>query len=312
MNVLLLLGGLITLLVSGDLLVRGGVTIAGKFKLSRLVIGMTLVSFGTSSPELVVSLQSVIAGASDISTGTVIGSNLSNIGFILGLTILIRPMNVNRTSVTIDAPLVLASTLLLYLFFLDGKLGRIEGIIMVIILLVYVVYSIIKSRKSGENHSENDTAVAKMPLWVALLMVALSILGLRYGAEWLVTGATHLARDVGISELAISISIVAVGTSLPELSTSLMAAIRKENDISIGNILGSNLFNILGILGVTAIVKPLPVNSQILSSDMFWMGGITLLLFLFMLPARSGRLVRAEGFILLITYAVYLTMVLTR
>ena len=175
-----------------------------------------------------------------------------------------------------------------------------------------MVYSVRKARKSGEVDAGDDSPAGKGSIWMALVMVALSLAGLRFGAEWLVAGATNLAREVGISELAISISIVAIGTSLPELATSLMAAIRRENDISIGNILGSNLFNTLGILGVTAAVMPIPVNRQILSSDMFWMGGMTLLLFLFMVPARAGRLVRAEGLLLLATYALYLTLVLTR
>jgi len=310
MNILLLLLGFVTLLISGDVLVRGGVSIASRFHVSKLVIGMTLVSLGTSAPELVVSLQSVLTGHADLSMGTVIGSNMANIGFILGLTILITPMLVNKRTVKVDTPVMLGATFLLYLFIQNGSLNRWEGALFSLLLIAYIVLTIYRSRKEPDETTVHETSAKVYPFWISLLMVVVSIVGLRFGAGWLVTGATEIARSLGVSEYVISITVLAVGTSLPELATSLVAAVKKESDISIGNIVGSNLFNVLGILGITALVKPIGINNQILSGDIYWLAGMSVLLFLFMIPARSGRLVRAEGAGLILLYGAYIFFVI--
>ncbi|MCD6331682.1 MAG: calcium/sodium antiporter [Bacteroidales bacterium] len=308
MNILLLLGGFIALLLSGDLLVRGGVSLAGHFRVSKLVIGMTVVSLGTSAPELVVSLQSVFSGHSDISIGTVIGSNMSNIGFILGMAVMILPMTVSRITARRDAPVMFLATVMLFVFVRNGLLDRSEGIVFVILLVGYLVFSIGDSRRIHRKEPQNQI-IPHYVLWKSILLVLAAIIGLRYGAQWLVNGATGIARQIGISEYAISLTVVAVGTSLPELATSLVAAIKKENDISIGNIIGSNLFNIWGILGITASFRPININARVSHIDIYWLLAISALLLLFMLLKKRIKINRVEGAVLFTGYLLYLVFV---
>lgn len=305
MDYLFLLLGFVVLLISGDLLVRGGVSLASRFHLSTLVVGMTVVSLGTSAPELVVSLKAVISGKADFSTGTVVGSNISNIALVLGLTAVILPLAVNSRSTLFDWPVMFGATLLFFLFILDRELGTFEGVLFVLLLIAYIVYSIFHSRRENRRNKP-EFLPPKYSLPISILIILFSIVGLRYGADWLVRGASGVAAKFGISDYIISVSIVAFGTSVPELATSVIAAFKKETDISIGNIIGSNLFNIFGILGITAVIKPISVNQQILDFDIYWLGGICLLLFLMMLPFKNNRISRLEGSILVLSYLVYL------
>ncbi len=303
-------GGLIVLLLSGDFLVRGGVSLAGHFKVSTLVVGLTVVSLGTSAPELMVSLKAVLNGQSDISTGTVIGSNISNIALVLGLTALVLPISVNKRTTLFDWPIMFGATLIFFVFILNKSLDRIEGLLFVLLLAAYVIYSLWNSRK--QEQSKTDTVVKpKYKLWQSILIIVVSGVGLRYGADWLVVGAAGIATSFGISEYLISVSIVAFGTSVPELATSLIAAFKKEMDISVGNIIGSNIFNIWGILGITAAIKPISVNQQILDFDMYWLIGICVVLLLFMLPVKRGKILRWNGAILVASYAFYLIKIFT-
>lgn len=306
MDYLLLLMGLTVLLVSGEFLVRGGVSLARRFQISTLVVGMTVVSMGTSAPELVVSLKAVLSGKADFSTGTVIGSNISNMALVLGLTALVLPIAVNRRSTFFDWPVMFLATLLFYgVVFRDAELGTVEGVFFVALLVAYVWYSVVHSRKQSRKNKTESLQPA-YSLAVSVVVIIASVIGLRYGATWLVEGASGIASSFGVSDYIISVTVVAFGTSVPELATSLVAAFRKETDISIGNILGSNLFNILGILGVTAMVKPIQVNQQILDFDIFWLGGICLLLLATMIPFKTGRINRWEGGLLLSSYLGYL------
>lgn len=306
--IVLLIVGLIFLIGGGELMVRGSIGIALKFKISALVVGMTVVAFGTSMPELLVSLNAVLADLHDISTGNVIGSNICNIGLVLGLTALVFPIAINKNSIRIDWPMMMTASIVLYLFMRDLLLIWWEGLIFVFTLIIFGTWLIRKSRKEGlQDASEEDEAMkksSKLPLWLSMLFVLAGILALFFGSDWFVQGATDIARLLNVSERVIGLSLVALGTSIPEIITSLVAAFRKETDISIGNILGSNIFNILGILGITSIVKPIQINPDILYVDTWWMLGLAFIILPIMLLRK--KMGRVEGFILLTIYSSYI------
>ncbi len=308
MDYILLFLGFLILLLSGDLLVRGGVSLARHFKVSTLVVGMTVVSLGTSAPELVVSLKAAFSGHADFAIGTVIGSNISNIGLVLGLTVIIMPIAINPRSVHLDWPVMMGATILLLFFIQSGDLVHHEGMIFVFLLSGFIFYSIWSSRRPDSDKKE-ETPPPKYPLLLSLAIILASSVGLWFGADWLVKGASGIARSFNVSEYVISASVIAFGTSVPELATSMIAAIKKESDISIGNIIGSNLFNILGILGITAAIKTVAVNDQVLNFDIWYLGGISILLFLMMLPQKKASLGRAKGAILVLAYVIYIVMV---
>ncbi|MGC9471745.1 MAG: calcium/sodium antiporter [Bacteroidales bacterium] len=305
-----LLLGLFLLLISGEFLVRGGTSLARNFRVSNLVIGVTVVSLGTSAPELVVSLDAALTGHPAIAIGNVIGSNISNMALILGLVALILPIPVNRNSIRYDWPVMMLAGVLFFLFILNGWLQRWEGILFFLSLIGFVSWSIIRSRKEN-NHRKVKLPPAGYRVWPSFLLVAVSSVGLVFGANQLVNGASGIALRLGVSEHAISVTVVALGTSLPELATSLVAAIRKEMDISVGNIIGSNIFNLFGILGLTATVKPIPVARDV-TPDVLWMLGLSVLLLLFMLPLRNGKIRRWEGLVFLVCYAIYVYLVFIR
>jgi cation:H+ antiporter len=289
-------------------LVKGGVCLAKRFKISTLVVGLTIVSLGTSAPELFVSLSAALKGNPDIAIGNVIGSNISNIGLVLGLSALILPIAVRSSSVKFDWPVMMFSGILLLLFGLDGKLSRFEGFIFTSLLISFIVFLIVRSRKANMK-SRTVREIYKFSLPGAIAIVLASSVGLMIGANQLVEGATKLAHNFNVSERAISISMIAIGTSLPELATSVVAAIRKETDISIGNIIGSNIYNTFGILGITSLVEPIQVNFEIMGYDMLWMLGFFLLLFVFILPIKGGIIYRYKGFIFLLLYIIFIYFV---
>lgn len=310
MDVLFLLLGLVLLALAGDFLVRGSVSLAGYFNVSKLVIGVVLVSFGTSAPELVVSLDAAIGGHPDIAIGNVIGSNIANIALVLGLTAVILPVKVKKKAIHFDWLVMMLVSLLFYVFCLNLSLQFIEGLIFVAILGAFIFRSIHKSRKEKLKSIEVSIP-PKHSLFVSIMLVAISALGLIYGAEFLVRGASNIALKLGVEERIISVSVIALGTSLPELATSVAAALRKELDIFIGNIIGSNIFNILAILGITSMVKTIDIHPMILKFDFFWMLGIALLLFLFMLPIRKAVVSRWKGLIFVSIYLLYIYLAYT-
>jgi cation:H+ antiporter len=326
----LIIGGFILLFVGGEALVRGSVGIARKFGMSELVIGLTLVGFGTSLPEMVTSLEALSNDAVGLSIGNVIGSNIANILLVLGAAALVAPIIASPRALARDGSFMLAVTLLFAALIWFDMFTRVTGIIMVILLVGYLLFSIImdqrKGSPAGEVHQgEAEEFEANDPIWLAALLALGGIVGVIIGAKLLVDGGTQAAQLLGVSETVIGISVVAIGTSLPELVTSIVAARKGKADVALGNILGSNIFNILGIMGVSAIIFPfsvmagasvgdVPLAVSAMSFDMgaslvTWtdMGALALSVFLLGLFAYTGRkLARWEGAVLLLSYLVYL------
>ncbi len=298
--------GFVLLWLSGDYLVRSGVSLGKSFRLSPIVIGITVISMGTSAPELLVSLKAAVSGHPDISVGNVVGSNITNIGLVLGITSILIPLTVRKHTVKIDGPIMVAATLLFILFARTGKtISRGEGLLMLFLISIYILWLVRKSRK--EMFASRLLAEkGEFSWWGALLLVMGTSVGLVLGADWIVVGASGFAHNLGISERVISLSMVALGTSLPELTASVAAALKKQSDISIGNIIGSNLFNLFGILGLTALVHPFKVNPEILHFDVWVMLFISVLLLLLVMKIFGMRLTRWKGIILLSLYCGYL------
>ncbi|MBR2373458.1 MAG: calcium/sodium antiporter [Lentisphaeria bacterium] len=254
-----ILGG-VMLYYGAEFLVKGGVSIALKFKISPLVIGLTLVAFATSAPELAVSIDSSLHGHGDVALGNVAGSNICNIALILGLSALIAPLPVNRKLLKLDMPLMMAASLVLTGFFLLNRgVARWQGIIFFLGIIAYMVWSIYSSRKEGvsEDDGGGEVEMKEVKLWLSLLLVAGGLIILVLGARFFVGCAHFIAVQIGIPEAVIGLTVVALGTSLPELATSLVAALKHEQDIAIGNVVGSNIFNILCIMGISPIIKPI-------------------------------------------------------
>jgi len=257
--------GLIGLFFGGEALVRGSVGIARRLAIPPLLIGLTVVGFGTSTPELLVSVQAALRGVPDIAVGNIVGSNIANILLIMGLTSLIWPVRVSGATLRRDTAVMLTSAVILVPIFATGEIGRLSGGLLVLALAGYLTWAYLKPSAAVEDDS--DTSVS-----VSMLASALWVLGgliiLIFGARFLVDGSVSIARGFGVSEAFIGLTIVAVGTSLPELATSIIAAFRRQSEIAIGNIVGSNIFNVLGILGVTALIRPVPVADRFLTFDL--------------------------------------------
>lgn len=250
-----IIGGFIILTLGAEALVRGASSIALRLGITPLVIGLTIVAFGTSAPELAVSVKSALAGNSGIALGNVIGSNIVNIGLILAITALIRPIEVQSQMVKRDIPLMILASMLFWGLLLDGELSLIDGAVLLSLMVGYLVFSYISSKNTTDADGEVIEEGPKNPL-LSMLFIAVGISMLVGGGILFVDGAVDLAKVFGVSEVIIGLTIVAIGTSMPELVTSVIAAFKGQSDIAIGNIVGSNVFNILGILGVTAIVNP--------------------------------------------------------
>jgi cation:H+ antiporter len=303
MDILLLILGLTILLFSGNYLVNASVSLAGHLKIPRIVIGLILVSFGTSAPELVVSAKASYIGLPEIAIGNVIGSNIANIALVLALSAIFIPITVRRSIMLFDIPVMLVISLLLYVFMYDFVLSFIECLIFLFLLFGFIFYSFYRVKGNDKFLEEHK---ASYTILTTIILLVVSCIGLIMGADWLIDGVTLLATRYGVSERVIAISVVAIGTSLPELSTSVIAAIKKESDISVGNIVGSNIFNILGVLGVAGIIKPLPISSIIINFDYYWMLAFSLLLIIFLLPLKKSKIHRIKGIIFLALYFVYI------
>ncbi len=299
-------GGLAVLVIGGEMLVRGAVAAANALGVAPLVIGLTIVSFGTSAPEMVISVQAVLDGHPDIALGNIIGSNIANILLILGIAALISPIIVDSKLLKRDVPLLMAVSLLLYGFCYNGVLERYEAAIFLAILGYYTFHIYRASRTGGEDdleaEMEEETHIV-MPVWKTGVFILAGLGLLVAGSDVLVTGAVSLARIAGVSEAVIGLTILAVGSSAPELITSVVAALRKHGDIALGNVVGSNLFNITSIGGVAAMISPMEVAPRFIQQDMFVMLGVTLLLALFMWT--GNKVVRAEGAALVAGFVAY-------
>lgn len=298
MTYLLFVVGLVALFFGGEYLVRGASAIARKFNLSPMVIGLTIVGFGTSAPEMLVSVQAALAGQPAIAIGNVLGSNIANILLILGVSAVIAPLLIPVRKLWRDLAFMLAATAAIWVMLLDGQVTRLNGILLITGLLVFLVTAFVTGKSDVDESIEGD-----IPQWKAWAMTLGGLVVLVIGARLLVDSATELARAFGISEAVIGLTIVAVGTSLPELATSVIAAIRKQTEIAVGNIVGSNIFNIFGILGVTAVLAPIPADPRFAAIDMPWVAatavGLTILAFVL------GGLPRIAGALLLAAYGGY-------
>lgn len=263
---LFVLLGLVGLFLGGEGLVRGAVSIAQRLAISPLVIGLTVVGFGTSTPELLVSVQAALAEVPDLAIGNIIGSNIANALLIGGITALIWPIAIKRGAYGRDAAVGLAAVAALVPFFWLGEVGRLAGGGLLLCLIAYLIFTLRHSSPEADLDAA-DTTPAK-PIWQSALWVVGGLIALMVGARLLVDGAVIIARDFGASEAFIGLTVVAIGTSLPELATSVIAALRRQSDIALGNILGSGIFNVLGILGITAIVHPIPVATRFFAFDL--------------------------------------------
>ncbi|HSI69617.1 MAG TPA: calcium/sodium antiporter [Gillisia sp.] len=308
MSIVFILIGLTLLVVGGEFLVRSSVALSFKLKLSKMVIGLTVVSFATSAPELLVSLQAALSGFSDISLGNVIGSNIANIGLVLGITAIITPLAVDKDFYKFNWPVMMLFSIALY-FLLEsgGVLSRVEGVFLLVALIIYLFFLIRRSRKAhievkGLDDTLEKTTNFKIGIW--LLIGGVALWG---GAELLVMGAVDVATMLGVSERVISVTVIAIGTSVPELAASVMAALKKEKALSLGNLIGSNIFNIASVLGLTAVIQPIYlVNEALLNFDIFWMLAIAFILIpLAFLPKRF-QFSRYKGIILFVGYVAYI------
>lgn len=309
---LYLLLGLAFLVVGGDFLVRGSVSLALKFHVSILVVGLTVVAFATSAPELIVSLEAALNGHPDIALGNVVGSNIANIGLIMGFTAMLFGLPVQRSVYTFDWIVVLLSTIALIIILLAfGQIGFLAGAVFTTFLIAYNYYKIHSSRSQNLKiaEAEIDAVTKKEPIFKVLIFLLLGVLGLRYGALFFVEGASGIALQYGVSERVISVTIVAFGTSVPELAASVIAALKNEKDLAIGNLLGSNIFNILAVLGISSLITPINlVDENLLKVDVWWMLGYAILVFPMMGLFTKGKLGRVEGTLLFLGYVVYIAL----
>ncbi len=298
--------GLAFLYYGAEVLVRGSSRLALSIGIRPLVIGMTVVAFATSMPEMMVSLAAVFKNSSNLAAGNVIGSNIANVGLILGATALIAPMAVARGTLVREIPIMLAASLAVFVMALDGQLGRLDGLLLVTGLFAFLGYCYFSSRKALA-YVEASTAEGEQHPHPGrnFFLILIGIVGLGLGAELMVRSAVFMARHLGISDLIIGVTVVALGTSLPELAASTVSACKGEADLSVGNVIGSNIFNILFVLGFCSLVRPITIESGILSYELPLM--LFFSLALWPLVQRRLRLGRTEGGLLLLSYFVFIT-----
>ncbi|WP_346883893.1 calcium/sodium antiporter [uncultured Algibacter sp.] len=313
MSILWVVLGFVLLVVGGEFLVRASVALSFKFNISKMVIGMTVVSFATSAPELLVSLQAALSGSPAIAINNVVGSNIANIGLVLGITAMVGSIAVDKSFYKLNWPVMMVFSMALYYFLInDNMLTAIEGGILFIGLILFLVF-LIRNAKKDVVIEDVDDALAVVSNFKIGLWLLIGALSLYFGSEWLVSGSKEIARSVGVSEAVIGVSLIAIGTSVPELAASVIAAAKQEKAISLGNLIGSNIFNIASVLGLTSMVKPIPVTEpQILSSDIFWMLGFSAVLIpLIFLPKRL-QISRFKGFFLVVCYGVFMFLVFAK
>ena len=310
MDYLLLLGGLALLVLGGNWLLKAAVSLSLRMEIPKIVIGMTVVSFATSAPELIVSLNSALNGYPDIAWGTVIGSNIANLGLVLGVVLLVSGIRVEKSFYLTDWPVMMIASLLLYVFlYTGGELIPWEGLVMFIMLLVFLVYLLKFQTVAVVDEMPEDDVV--YPMGRSLFYLLLGGIGLWSGSELLISGAVNLAAAFGVSERVVGITVISVGTSLPELAASVVAIIKKEKAISLGNLLGSNVFNILAVLGVTSMISPVKAKDPgLLEFDILWMLFFAVLLFPLVFTPSRMQLSWKEGLILLACYVVFVSMLL--
>lgn len=311
MNYLLILAGFTILILGGNWLLKASVGLSLRLNIPKIVIGMTVVSFATSAPELIVSLNAALNGFADISLGNVIGSNIANLGLVLGIVLVLSTIQVERSFYVTDWPVMIVASVLFYFFIKNNNvLDRWEGIVFVIMLIVFLVY-LLKLQKGEAVVEEVDDQGKEMPIYLAILFLALGGIGLWGGSELLVKGAVNLAKEWGVSERIIGVTIISIGTSVPELAASVIAIINKEKAISLGNLIGSNIFNIFAVLGITSIITPIKaVDLNLINYDMVWMMYFALIIFPLVFAPVRMKLSWKEGLILLASYVIFIALML--
>jgi len=302
---LVLFLGLALLILGGNLLLKSAVSISLKFNIAKILIGMTVVSFATSAPELIVSIKSAFLGSSDLAISNVLGSNIANIGLVLGIIILISPIKISKDIYKLDWPVMMLSAVLFWVFILDLVIERYEGIILFSLLCISIIILIKQQSHDEENIDLEVKEVDSLSLSIFLLILGGVLL--YFGSEWFVLSAIDIANYFGVSERIIGITVVSVGTSIPELATSLVALLKKEKNISIGNLIGSNIFNVFAVLGITSILTPLNVtNLNIINFDIYVMLFFAIIIFPLMFFPKKLVLGRVEGLIIFILYLAYI------
>lgn len=308
--------GIVALIKGADFLVEGSTELAKKVKISSLVIGLTIVAFGTSMPELVVNIIAALKNSTEVAFGNIIGSNIANILLVLGITSIIFPVKVERSTIWKEIPFALLAIVVLFIvsnhLLIDKinitSLTRVSGLIMLSFFTIFVFYTVGLAKRSKKQISDKKLGVKKISNLKITIMIVLGVVGLYLGGKWTVEGAIFAARQLGLSEFLISATIIAIGTSLPELVTGITAARKKETGLAVGNAVGSNIFNIFWILGITAIIAPIEIPSFI-NLDMVLLGGITFLLFLFLFINKKHELEKWQGFLFVGIYILYLIFI---
>ncbi|NND16289.1 MAG: calcium/sodium antiporter [Eudoraea sp.] len=305
-NFLFIVLGLALLIGGGNLLLKSAVAFSLRLNISKIIIGMTIVSFATSFPELIVSIQAALEGHPDMAVANVVGSNIANLGLVLAIIVIVGNIVVRPSFYVTDWPVMMAASLMFVGFiYSDGELNRWEGIIMVVVLFLFLVYLLRYQQPAIVEDLPNTEK--PLPLYLAVLFLGLGGIGLWGGSLLLVEGATDLASKVGVSDRVIGITVVSIGTSIPELSASVIALIKREKAISVGNLIGSNIFNLLAVLGITSIITPITVEDQnLLTNDVFWMLAISFAILPLVFLPKGLRLNWRDGLILLILYVIFL------
>ncbi|MDO5633044.1 MAG: calcium/sodium antiporter [Paracoccus sp. (in: a-proteobacteria)] len=302
-DLLMIAAGLAILLVGGEFLVRGAVALSLRLGISPLVVGLTVVAFGTSAPEMIVSVSAALRGATDLAMGNVVGSNIANVLVILGISALIAPIYTRAVDLRESWWIMMGASVLLIALALMGPLGQVQGLILLAAMGLTLWRQLSTAKEDDAGVTDQREPWPKTIIWLVAGLVALPV-----GAHLLVTGATDIARNLGVSEAVIGLTLVAIGTSLPELAASVVAALRGRPELALGNVVGSNIFNILMILGITALIKPLPVPAQMLRLDLWVMLAAALILWPFLL--RGIRITRGAGAAMVAAYAAYVWVLL--
>ncbi|MFD1614797.1 calcium/sodium antiporter [Gelatiniphilus marinus] len=315
MSILLVILGFVLLVVGGEFLVRASVALSFKFSISKMVIGMTVVSFATSAPELLVSLQAALSGSPAIAITNVVGSNIANIGLVLGITAMVGSIAVDKSFYKLNWPAMMLFSAAAYYFLVnDSLLSAFEGAILFAGLIVLMLIFIRNTKKDNAVEDVDDSLAVvsnfKIGLWLLIGATALY-----FGSEWLVNGAKDIATTIGVSEAVIGVSLIAIGTSVPELAASVIAAAKQEKALSLGNLIGSNIFNIGSVLGLTAIVKPIPIpkdSPEIMASQIYWMLGFAFVLLPMIFIPKRMQIGRIKGFLLVFAYGIFMFLVFTK
>ena len=306
MNLLFILLGFFFLVIGGEFIVRSSVAISFKFNISKFVIGMTVVSFATSLPELIVSINAAMNDSPSIAINNIIGSNIANIGLVLSLIAILSNISVDKKFFKRDWPWMFFLSLALWLFISnDYILSRYEGLMLLILLTIFIV-SVLKNSNTVEMHSEVNDKLSNASNFKIFIWLTISIITLYFGAEFLVDGAVNFAEQINISEAVISVSIVAIGTSIPELAASLVAITKNEKGISVGNLIGSNIFNIGSVLGITALIKEIPIAEEIIQRDIIWMLIFALLIMILVIFPERNKVSKYKGLIMILAYFLFI------